>query len=216
MMDSMKRILALISGRGTNLQAIAQASTRDRWDARIVGVLSDRGDAPGCELARGLDLPVQVVEPAAWTDRAGFQRALAERIDSFHPDVVVLAGFMRILDPMIVERFARRMINIHPSLLPAFPGLATHRRAIEAGVRVHGATVHYVTAGVDAGPIIAQAPLLVTDDDDEHALAARVLALEHRLFPIALRWHLEGRLSWVGQRVRLDPEAIEELRACKG
>jgi phosphoribosylglycinamide formyltransferase-1 len=212
----MKRILALISGRGTNLQAIAQASERDRWNARVVAVISDRSDAPGCGLARDLGLPVHVVEPAAFADRADFQRALAERIDGLEPDVVALAGFMRILDPLTVERHARRMINVHPSLLPAFPGLATHRRAIEAGVRVHGATVHYVTAGVDTGPIIAQASLLVRDDDDEHSLAARVLALEHQIFPIAIRWHLEGRLSWVGERVRLDPEALEELQACKG
>jgi phosphoribosylglycinamide formyltransferase-1 len=215
MMVSMKRILALISGRGTNLQSIAQACERERWAARLVAVVSDRVEAPGCALARGMGLPVHVISPADFPDRAQFQLALGERITRLDPDVVVLAGFMRILDPVIVERHAGRVLNIHPSLLPALPGLATHRRALEAGVRVHGATVHYVSAGVDTGPIIAQASLLVSDDDDEHSLAARVLAIEHELYPMALRWHLEGRLRLEGQRVRLDREALEELRACK-
>lgn len=215
MIPWMKRIVALISGRGTNLQAIAHACEREHWDARIVSVISDRGQAPGCELARSLGLPVHILEPTDFPDRAGFQRALDDLIAAPGPDLVVLAGFMRILDPVIVDRHHGRMINIHPSLLPAFPGLATHRKALEAGVRVHGATVHYVTAGVDAGPIIAQASLVVGDEDDEHSLAARVLAIEHRLFPMALRWHLEGRLKLEGQRVRLDSEAMEELYACK-
>jgi phosphoribosylglycinamide formyltransferase-1 len=127
--------------------------------------------------------------------------------------VVVLAGFMRILDPALVERFAGRILNIHPSLLPAFPGLHTHRRALEAGVRLHGATVHYVVAELDAGPIIAQAALAVRDDEDESALAARVLALEHRLYPMALRWHLEGRLRCEGQRVLLDRATADEGQA---
>jgi phosphoribosylglycinamide formyltransferase-1 len=209
----MKRIVALISGRGSNLRAIVEACERERWSASIVAVISDRPHAGGCEWARSQGLRVEVLPRSQFPDRAAFDRALSDCIVACQPDVVVLAGFMRILDPALVERFAGRILNIHPSLLPAFPGLHTHRRALEAGVRLHGATVHYVVAELDAGPIIAQAALAVRDDEDESALAARVLALEHRLYPMALRWHLEGRLRCEGQRVLLDRATADEGQA---
>lgn len=213
MIRQMKRIVALISGRGSNLQAIAQVCEAERWSSQIVTVISDRPEAAGCEWARSRGLAVETLQPARFADRSRFDAALGQLIDDQSPDVVVLAGFMRILDAQLVERYAGRMLNIHPSLLPAFPGLSTHRRALEAGVRLHGATVHYVTAGLDAGPIIAQAALVVHPDDDEGSLAARVLKLEHRLYPMALRWHLEGRLRLDGQRVLLDERTDYEAQA---
>lgn len=209
----MKKIVALISGRGSNLRAIVEACDRERWPATIAAVISDRADAAGCEWARSRGLQVELVLRQQFADKLSFNRALSDCIAACQPDVVVLAGFMRILDPLLVERFAGRILNIHPSLLPAFPGLETHRRALEAGVRLHGATVHYVNAELDAGPIIAQAALSVADDDDEADLAARVLAIEHRLYPMALRWHLEGRLRCEGQRVLLDRAAADEHRS---
>jgi len=209
----MKRIVALISGRGSNLQAIWQACERERWSARVVTVISDRADAAGCDWARSKGIPVEILSPSGFADRVGFDHALGELIEKQAPDVIVLAGFMRILGEPLVDRYPDRMLNIHPSLLPSFPGLATHRRALEAGVRVHGATVHYVTAGLDAGPIVAQAVLTVRSDDDERTLAARVLTLEHQIYPMALRWHLEGRLHRAGQRVRFDEHAEREYLA---
>ncbi|MEN9773688.1 MAG: hypothetical protein RL322_758 [Pseudomonadota bacterium] len=213
MISSMKHIVALISGRGSNLQAIWQACERERWSARIGAVISDRAEAAGCDWARSKGIPVETLSPSRFADRAAFDHALGELIDQQSPDVVVLAGFMRILGERLVDRYPGRMLNIHPSLLPSFPGLATHRRALEAGVRLHGATVHYVNAGLDAGPIIAQAAVTVRSDDDERTLAARVLTLEHQIYPMALRWHLEGRLHWDGQRVRLDEHAEREYLA---
>jgi phosphoribosylglycinamide formyltransferase-1 len=216
MIISMKRIVVLFSGRGSNLQSIARACVAERWSARIAGVITDRPEAPGCDVARGLGLTVEAIDRKAFPDRGAFDDALGRSISAFDPHAVVLAGFMRVLGAPLVDAFAGRMLNIHPSLLPAFPGMATHRRALEAGVRVHGATVHYVNAGVDTGPIIAQAAVPVHDDDSEDSLAARVLAVEHRLYPMALRWHLEGRLRIDGSRVRIDEHARKEMSAWPG
>ncbi|MCZ7559157.1 MAG: phosphoribosylglycinamide formyltransferase [Burkholderiaceae bacterium] len=206
----MKRIVALLSGRGSNMLAIAAALRRERWPAQIVGVIGDRPGAAGMQRAAEQGLPTALVDYRAFARREDFEQALRQAIDAFAPDVVVLAGFMRVLGAAFVEHYRGRLLNIHPSLLPAFPGLATHRRALEAGVAAHGATVHFVGAEVDDGPIVAQAVVAVHADDDEAALAARVLESEHRLYPMAVRWFVEGRLRIEDGRVRLlDPRPGE-------
>jgi phosphoribosylglycinamide formyltransferase 1 len=198
----MKRIVILVSGRGSNLAALLRACVDEAWPARVVAVISNRPQAGALALAAEHGVPSAVVDHRAFPDREAFDAALAECIDTFAPDWVVLAGFMRILTTGFVERYAGRMINIHPSLLPAFPGLHTHRRAIEAGCKLAGATVHLVTPTLDHGPIIAQATVPVLPGDDEATLAARVLAAEHRLFPMALRWCVEDQLQVEGGIVR--------------
>ena len=191
----MKQIVILISGRGSNMEAIVRACADERWDARIAAVVSNRADAAGLEFARRRGIAAEVVDHRAFATRADFDAALAECIDRHGADVVALAGFMRILGPEFVRRFDGRLVNVHPSLLPAFPGLETHRRAIEAGCKASGATVHFVTADLDHGPIIGQAVVPVRADDSAAALAARVLVQEHRLYPRAIAWLLEGRLE---------------------
>lgn len=188
----MKSIVILVSGRGSNMQAIVDAAIPG---VRIAAVVSNRPDAGGLAFAAARGIDTAVVDHKAHADRAAFDHALAECIDAFQPDLVVLAGFMRVLTDAFVRRYEGRLINIHPSLLPAFPGLHTHRRALEAGVRVHGATVHFVTPALDCGPIIIQAVVPVLQGDDEAHLAARVLVQEHRIYPQAVRWFVDGRLS---------------------
>lgn len=212
----MKSIVVLISGRGSNMTAIAQALRDERWSARIACVIADRPGAAGLDRAREYGAAIEVVDFRTFDSRAGFENALASAIDRHAPDLVVLAGFMRILGDGFVDRYAGRMLNIHPSLLPAFPGLNTHRRALEAGVAVHGATVHLVGRELDMGPIVAQAALAVRPDDDEDRLAARVLALEHRLYPAAVRWFVEGRLLLDGERVVLREPRAGETRCLWG
>jgi len=177
------------------MEAIVRACERERWDARIAAVLSNRADAAGLAFARAHGIAAEVVDHRAFGSREAFDDALAERIGRHAPDVVALAGFMRILGPAFVRRFEGRLLNVHPSLLPAFPGLHTHRRAIEAGCKASGATVHFVTADLDHGPIVGQAVVPVLADDTEETLAARVLAQEHVLYPRAIRWLLEGELE---------------------
>lgn len=191
----MKQIVILLSGRGSNMEAIVRTCASERWDARIAAVISNRADAAGLRFAAERGIATAVVDHRAFAARADFDAALAAEIDAHAPDAIALAGFMRILGPAFVQCFAGRLVNIHPSLLPAFPGLHTHRRAIEAGCKVAGASVHVVTADLDHGPIVAQAIVPVLRDDDEDALSARVLAQEHRLYPLALRWLVEGRLD---------------------
>ena len=191
----MKRIVILISGRGSNMEAIVEACARESWNARVAAVISNRPEAAGLAFAAARGIATQAVDHRAYADRAAFDAALAEAIDARAPDAVVLAGFMRILTPGFVQRYAGRMLNIHPSLLPAFPGLHTHRRALEAGCKLAGATVHFVTAELDHGPIVAQGAVPVRPDDDEHALAARVLAAEHRLYPMAVHWLVDDALA---------------------
>jgi len=174
------------------MRSIVEARTG--LDIRVV--ISNRPDAAGLEWARSRGLPTRVVDHKAYADRAQFDAALAAEIDAHRPDLVVLAGFMRILTPAFIERYARRMLNIHPSLLPAFTGLHTHARALAAGVKLHGCTVHFVTPELDSGPIVAQAAVPVLPGDTEQALAARVLAAEHRIYPQVVRWFLEGRLEF--------------------
>jgi phosphoribosylglycinamide formyltransferase-1 len=191
----MKNVVILISGRGSNMEAIVRACAAEAWDARVAAVVSNRSDAAGLAFARERGIATEVVDHRAFATRAEFDAALAERIERHAPEVVALAGFMRILGAEFVRRFDGRLVNIHPSLLPAFPGLETHRRALEAGCKASGATVHFVTAALDHGPIIGQAVVPVRADDDESSLAARVLAAEHRLYPRAIAWLIEERLS---------------------
>ncbi|MBW8829959.1 MAG: phosphoribosylglycinamide formyltransferase [Burkholderiales bacterium] len=190
----MKNIVILISGRGSNMEAIVRACASEGWNARIAAVVSNRPDAAGLAFAKGHGIAATVVDHKAFEDRLAFDAELANVIESFAPDVVVLAGFMRILSPAFVTRFERRMVNIHPSLLPSFTGLHTHRRAIEAGCKLAGTTVHFVTAQLDHGPIIAQAVVPVLPRDTEDTLAARVLSREHVIYPRAVRWLVEGLL----------------------
>lgn len=200
----MKSIVILISGRGSNMQAIVRAGIPG---ARIAAVISNRADAAGLGFAAEHGILAEVLDHKAYAGREAFDAALAEAIDRHAPDLVVLAGFMRILTPGFVNRYVGRLLNIHPSLLPAFPGLDTHARALEAGVRVHGATVHFVTAELDCGAVVVQAVVPVLPDDDEARLAARVLAQEHRIYPQAVRWFVEGRLQvGPGRQVRLERE----------
>ena len=200
----MKSIVILISGRGSNMESLLDAVATGALPVRVTAVLSNRPQAKGLETAAAVGIPVRVVDHQTFDSREAFDAAMAEAIDAFAPDLVVLAGFMRILSDAFVQHFAGRMINIHPSLLPSFPGLHTHRRALEEGVRVHGCTVHFVTPALDHGPIIVQAAVPVLDGDDESSLAARVLAQEHRIYPLAVRWFAEGRLQRVDGKVVLD------------
>lgn len=188
-------IVVLLSGQGTNLLAI-EAATRAGLPLDIRAVLSDRAAAPGLVRARELGLVATAVPPTAYPDRAAHDAALAERIDAHAPAAVVLAGYMRILTPPFVARFAGRLLNIHPSLLPKYPGLHTHRRALEAGDTEHGATVHYVTDELDGGPRVARCVVPVRPGDTENTLSARVQAGEHRLYPTVLGWLAAGRLAW--------------------
>ncbi|KAF7598678.1 MAG: phosphoribosylglycinamide formyltransferase [Candidatus Dactylopiibacterium carminicum] len=189
----MKRIVILISGRGSNMEAIARATIPGM---QIAAVISNRPDAQGLEIARALGIETIALDHKTFADRDAFDTALAARIDGFSPDLVVLAGYMRILTEAFVRHYAGRLLNIHPSLLPSFTGLHTHRRAIEAGVKVAGSTVHFVTPELDSGPIVIQAVVPVLPDDDEDVLAARILAQEHRIYPQAVRWFVEGRLQF--------------------
>jgi phosphoribosylglycinamide formyltransferase-1 len=189
-----KRIVILISGRGSNMQAIVERCAVEGWPAQVVAVIANRPDAAGLDFASAHGIACAVVDHKRFATRDAFDAALAAAIDEQRPDLVVLAGFMRILGAGFVHRYAGRLLNIHPSLLPAFPGLHTHRHALEAGCKLAGATVHFVTPELDHGPIVAQAAVPVLPGDDEETLAARVLAREHVLYPLAVRWFVEGQL----------------------
>ncbi|HTS22036.1 MAG TPA: phosphoribosylglycinamide formyltransferase [Casimicrobiaceae bacterium] len=202
----MKRVVILISGRGSNMAAILAAARAGRIPAKIAAVISNRPSAPGLAIAGEHGVATTVVDHTAFADRPGFERELAAAIDAHAPDLVVLAGFMRVLGAAFVGCYAGRLLNVHPSLLPAYPGLHTHRRALADGVKVHGCTVHFVTHDVDHGPIVAQAAVAVREDDDEASLAARVLTAEHRILVAAVRWFCEGRLVIDAGRVRVKEE----------
>jgi phosphoribosylglycinamide formyltransferase-1 len=198
----MKNIVVLISGRGSNMEAIIQACATEGWNARIAAVVSNRPDAAGLVFARVRGIATAIVDHTAFGSREAFDAELARVIARFAPDLLLLSGFMRILTPAFVARFNGRMVNVHPSLLPAFSGLQTHRRAIEAGCKLAGATVHFVTPELDHGPIIAQAVVPVLPGDTEETLAARVLAREHVLYPRVVRWLVEGLVKVEGRMVR--------------
>jgi phosphoribosylglycinamide formyltransferase-1 len=200
----MIKIVILISGRGSNMESLLEAVDSGALPVHLAAVIANLPDAKGLEAAAAQGIKTLSVDHRRFESREAFDAALAAKIDEFSPDLVVLAGFMRILSDRFVQHYAGRLINIHPSLLPLFPGLHTHRRALEEGVRIHGCTVHFVTPALDHGPIIAQAAVPVLDGDDEVRLAARVLAQEHRIYPLAVRWFAEGRLRIVDGRVVLD------------
>lgn len=195
----MKKIVILISGRGSNMEAMLAA----QLPVEIAAVISNRSDAAGLATAQRAGIATAVVDHKPHPSRESFDAELAATIDRFAPDLVILAGFMRILTPGFVAHYAGRLLNIHPSLLPSFPGLHTHQRAIEQGVRIHGCTVHFVTAELDHGPIVVQAAVAVRPDDTESSLAARVLAEEHRIYPQAVRWFAENRLRLRDGRVEV-------------
>ncbi|MBI0536611.1 phosphoribosylglycinamide formyltransferase [Roseomonas sp. KE2513] len=193
MAELKRRVAVLISGRGSNLGALIEAARHPAYPAELALVLSNRADAAGLERARAAGIATAVVESRPFgRDRAGFEAAMGAKLTEAGIELIALAGFMRVLTEDFVTAWSGRMLNIHPSLLPAFPGLDTHARAIAAGVRLHGCTVHFVTPGVDEGPIIAQSAVPILPRDDEAALAARVLAEEHRLYPAALAWAASG------------------------
>lgn len=193
MSGTRKRVAVLISGRGSNMAALIEAAGDPSYPAAIVGVISDRDDARGLNAASALGIEARAITKADHPTRAALDEALDAELERLQADIVCLAGYMRLLSAAFTEKWAGRLINIHPSLLPLFKGLGTHRRALEAGMRIHGCSVHFVTAGMDDGPIIAQGAVPVLPGDDEETLAARVLAVEHQLYPLALRLVAEGR-----------------------
>jgi phosphoribosylglycinamide formyltransferase 1 len=201
----MKNLVILISGRGSNMEAIVRACANEAWPARVAAVIANRPDAAGLAFAASQGIATAVVDHRQFPDRESFDAALAREIDAFEPELVVLAGFMRVLTDGFVDRYAGRMLNVHPSLLPMFPGLKTHQQALDAGVRLHGASVHFVTPTLDHGPIVLQSAVPVLAGDDAAALAARVLETEHVIYPRAVRWFVEGRLALDGLRVTLTP-----------
>ncbi|SOE59867.1 formyltetrahydrofolate-dependent phosphoribosylglycinamide formyltransferase [Burkholderia sp. OK233] len=209
----MKKLVILISGRGSNMEAIIRACADEGWAAQVAAVIANRPDAAGLAFAASHGIATAVVDHRQFPDRDSFDAALAQEIDSFAPDLVVLAGFMRVLTAGFVDHYAGRMLNVHPSLLPSFPGLKTHQQALDAGVRLHGASVHFVTSQLDHGPIVAQAAVPVEAGDTPAMLAERVLATEHIIYPRAVRWFVEGRLALDGLRVTLTPPEPQWLFA---
>lgn len=203
------RLAILISGRGSNMEAVARACREERINARVVVVVSDRADAGGLAVAKNLGIETSVVPRDAFPDRAAFERALSERIDAHNADVIVLAGFMRVLSPEFVERYAGRVINIHPALLPKYRGLNTHTRVLAAADREHGASVHFATAELDGGPVVLQSRIAVRPAENEHELARRVLATEHVILPRVLGWLADGRLLWRDGKGWLDGRPLD-------
>jgi phosphoribosylglycinamide formyltransferase-1 len=205
-MPTVKNIVILISGRGSNMEAIVRSAQAEQWEsvlqARIAGVISNRPQAAGLAIARDLGVPTLALDHKIYATREAFDAALAQAIDAWQPDLVLLAGFMRVLTAGFVGRYAGRLMNIHPSLLPSFAGLDTHQRALDTGVKIHGSTVHFVTPDLDDGPIIIQAAVPVLPQDDASTLATRVLQQEHRIYPLAVRWFVEGQLQVEQGRVR--------------
>ena len=199
----MGRIVILISGRGTNMERLIQATLNGEVPARVVKVISDNPEARGLERARRYGIPTEVVPFRAFPNRTAFEAALMQAVRAAEPDLICLAGFMRVLSPAFVRAFPNRIMNIHPALLPSFPGLHAQRQALEYGVKVSGCTVHFVDEGVDTGPIIVQKCVPVREDDTEETLAARILEKEHEAYPEAVRLFFEGRLRVEGRRVRI-------------
>lgn len=205
----MKKIVILISGRGSNMEAMIKARDAGDLPVEIAAVISNRPGAKGLETAAGAGIATRCVDHKAYAGREAFDAALADCIDEFAPDLVVLAGFMRILTADFVRHYEGRLLNIHPSLLPSFPGLHTHQRALDEGVRIHGCTVHFVTAELDHGPVVVQAAVPVLDGDDEDSLAARILRYEHQIYPQAVRWFAEGKLSLIDGKVRIAADLVD-------
>ena len=206
---ALARITVLVSGRGSNLGALLAAERAGAFRGSVTHVISNKPGVGALDIAREHGVSAEVVDHRDYATREDFDRALVAAIDRSAPDLVVLAGFMRVLGPEAVERYAGRLVNIHPSLLPAYPGLHTHRRALADGARIHGCTVHFVTPDVDVGPIVAQAAVPVLPGDDESVLAARVLAAEHALLPAVVRWYCAGRLAVADRQVRVAGERAD-------
>ncbi|MEO0364317.1 MAG: phosphoribosylglycinamide formyltransferase [Pseudomonadota bacterium] len=204
------RVVVMLSGGGSNLQALIDATASPAFPAKIVGVISDRPDAYGLQRAAQSDIPSRCVERDHYATRTEFEHALARAIADFDPDFVLLAGFMRILRGDLPDRYAGRMLNIHPSLLPRHKGLDTHQRAIDAGDIAHGCTVHFVTRELDAGPALIQARLDIADTTNAEQLAAQVLKLEHKIYPLALRWLAEARVELTSNGITLDRIELPE------
>lgn len=202
------RFAVLISGNGSNLQALIDACQAGRIQGELVGVVSNRADAFGLERAKAAGIATQVLSSQAFADRESYDAALIQALESWKPDLLVMAGFMRILTPGFVQHFAGRMLNIHPSLLPKYQGVKTHARAIAAGDTVHGASVHFVTEELDGGPVVLQARVPIFPDDDEVTLAERVLSQEHQIYPLVVNWFCQGRLTMVGTQACLDGQPL--------
>ena len=201
----MHSIVTLISGRGSNFEALVKIAQKENWPVCFSGVIANCPEAKGLDFARSEGIPALALDHKTYPDRAAFDQALMQQIDLLKPNLVVLAGFMRILTPEFIRHYAGKLINIHPSLLPNFPGLHTHERALEAGATTHGASVHFVSEGVDEGPIICQATVPVLPGDSAAQLAARVLQMEHLIYPRAVKWFIDGRLRIEGNQVKVQP-----------
>nr|WP_314422941.1 phosphoribosylglycinamide formyltransferase [uncultured Erwinia sp.] len=204
----MKRIVVLVSGNGSNLQAILDACQQGRINGSVAAVFSNKADAFGLERAREAGVPAHALAASQFADREAFDRQLMLEIDAYAPDLVVLAGYMRILSPAFVQRYAGRMLNIHPSLLPKYPGLHTHRQAIENGDDEHGTSVHFVTEELDGGPVILQAKVPVFREDTEADVTARVQHQEHAIYPLVVSWFIEGRLAMREDSAWLDGQPL--------
>ncbi|MCS0448351.1 phosphoribosylglycinamide formyltransferase [Vibrio diabolicus] len=202
--DTLKNIVVLISGNGSNLQAILEACEDSMPNARVAAVFSNKADALGLERAKNFDVDGHFVDPNAFDSRESFDAELMSQIDEYQPDVIILAGYMRILSSEFVSHYMGKMINIHPSLLPKYPGLHTHQRAIDAGDKEHGTSVHFVTEELDGGPVILQAKVPVFEDDNASVLAARVQAQEHRIYPMVAKWLVDERLIMKDGKAYLD------------
>jgi phosphoribosylglycinamide formyltransferase-1 len=205
-----KPIVVLISGRGSNMRALIEQSRSPDAPYAVCKVLSDKPDAGGLEAARVLGVPAQALSAGKQPDRAAYDRGLAAAVRECSPSLIALAGYMRILSAPFVAEFAGRILNIHPSLLPKYPGLHTHRRALQARESEHGATVHFVTEELDGGPPVVQGRVAVAADDDERSLAARVQVMEHRIYPLAVRWFCEGRLRYDAEQAWLDGRPLKQ------
>jgi len=203
-------IAILISGRGSNMRVIAEQAAKGALMADVRVVVSDQPAAGGLAIARAMDIPTEVLEPRKFPDRASFDRALVELLQGYAPELIVLAGFMRILTPDFIGAYAGRILNIHPSLLPKYRGLHTHRRVLEAGDAEHGVSVHFVTEELDGGPVILQSRIAVTPADTEDTLSARVQQCEHRIYPQVVDWYAQGRLAFQDRHAWLDGKRLEE------
>ncbi|MBI6337702.1 MULTISPECIES: phosphoribosylglycinamide formyltransferase [Proteus] len=204
----MKNIVVLISGNGSNLQAIIDACRANKITGNVVAVLSNKANAYGLERAKLADIPAYFVDPTLYNDRADYDKALIEKIDAYQPDIVVLAGFMRILSPDFVTHYQHKLLNIHPSLLPKYPGLHTHRQVLANKDSFHGVTVHFVTEELDGGPMIIQARIPVLPDDTEQSLQTRIQAEEYRIYPLAIGWLADERLKMQNNQAFLDDIAL--------
>ena len=210
-----KSIVILISGSGTNLQAIIDAVAAGQINASISAVISNRADAKGLDRARRQHINTIVIDQNEYDDRTAYDQALISEIDTYKPDLIVLAGFMRILSDVFISHFNNIILNIHPSLLPELKGLHTHRRALEASKTTHGASVHFVSNELDSGPVVIQAEVTVLANDTEDTLAERVLQQEHVIYPIAIAWYIDGRLKVDGNTVLLDDKVLNRPVLCK-